>query len=360
MGRASLLNLVDRVHQAASQSNWQGLLGALSDAFDGTAVAVVPELRDAGFSPLYGAPLSTGIPEDRRAPASPIIDRLWHMPRNNISVVQRFDDPSWPEMCAFSSKYFSDGIFYRTMHALLEHAGSPGTLFGIARSRGKPQFTAQDIALMEAILPHIATVATVFNSTSRGLFDPEDNLGYATFYLDRSSVPVGLNGVARRMLIAGDVVRISHARLELVSNPGALRTAMGAASSGALERRTVSLSVASESGLLHSATLSAPAFGIPNGGVAKLMIDDPVSFARIDREALYRQYGLTGAESRLPDRRDARFAASRSAMRSTDDDRLPRRWHSGITMGSRCNSWCRRNSGPPPSPPLARSGPPNC
>lgn len=300
MKTVALFDLIHGMHQLACDGSWQQLLDSLAVAFDTRTVALVPDFRDMGSGALTGTHLATGIPEGRAAPSSPIIRRLWKSPRNEVSVVQRFDDPSWPEMNQYYLKYFPDGQYYRSMQVLIDRGRSASTLFFVSRSASDPVFGQSEIDTLHGIIPHISTIASVYERYSRER-DLEGELGYAVFYIDHARRLIDCNALALRMLGARDVVDLVDGHLQLGDASRLLRTALtsqGEAPEPAM--RTSSMLVTGTSGLIYLATVSAPAgSAFPGRGVAKLTIEDTTSFAQSDRTELHRQFRLTKTEAKV-------------------------------------------------------------
>jgi DNA-binding CsgD family transcriptional regulator/PAS domain-containing protein len=219
-----------------------------------------------------------------------------------------------------SDRHFEDTAFYneivrpangfRSLNAALRGPGTCATLIGFCRPRTADEFDAQDAALLQELLPHIATTLElsirlrVAEDTTRSFRALVDAVEFGIVLVDAAAHPHFINRRAAHLLAQRDGLAITSAGFTATAPAKAaeLRETVAEVARQPVNSRTRRLCVARRSlgsplllSVLPVSPYDGPAF-MP-AARAVIFIAEPGVQARIDPEFLAESFRLTRREA---------------------------------------------------------------
>ncbi|NOT27980.1 MAG: helix-turn-helix transcriptional regulator [Acidobacteria bacterium] len=320
--RDRLLTLIASLYEApGSLDRWQMFLQSLAVSLDGTAASFISHdlvaqrgsvaltLADPSatreyldhwiaMDPWAHSPKARALTEGRVVVGEEIVSR------SELRRTAFFND--------FSSRY---GIG-QSIVSILE--SGPGALSGLSINRSDTcrPFDGGDVALLEALMPHLRRalqlhrrIATA-EAISEDLTGVLDSATRAVFLVDEAGRVTWMNRVAERLIATRDGLVVDEGALRAVrgADAGRLRTLLAecidtSAGNGIGPGGAVLLG--RPSGRRPLMALVAPLtrrlafFANPHAPVAVVVVSDPESVTVPDEATLRELFGLTPAEARL-------------------------------------------------------------
>lgn len=325
---ARVLPLLERIYDAALDANaWNAFLAALSQQLGGPAAVLALELPDAShvdFAPqtsVYLHGLATEFTEifdrhyARGLPWGTFVDL--ETARGFVFTSDRFPDAKLGATDFYRDYMQPQGLAAEGPIAHVIHGREPGHVSGIAlyRREGGRAFCAEDLALCDKLVPHLARGYAIHCELGgalrkrTALASIVDRLPIGVVLLDSRQRAVMVNRSAERIGNLDDGLRIdaSGMRARDAKSQALLRKLVAHAieaglKSGISERSFLSIPRASGGRpfVLMATSLLDPECSAAHRDIAAcVFISDPNAREICPPEVLELLYSLTGAEAEL-------------------------------------------------------------
>jgi DNA-binding CsgD family transcriptional regulator len=315
-----LQELIDLAYAAAlDPTGWDRLLSALCATLESKSAALVTYVFSTGAAQLHAAvgadPALLPLYE-HYSPKNPFMPTVAHLAHAGFigHSLEHVPDATLRKTEYFN-EYMRRADYHHNLALCLAREGASATMIYPVRAIGRPQFSAADLRLCRALMPHLQRALAIHRRLAEaGVLHTAataalDQLTLGVFVLDRHGHVVFANGSGRAMGAANDGVTIERDGL------GASRASDGAK----LRRAIAQASGGSEPGSTrtgHALRIGRPSlrrdlevFVVPVEAEASVLLDlrqpaavvfvaDPERKVDAWDAVLARLYGLTPAEAK--------------------------------------------------------------
>lgn len=222
MGEERLLEIVDRLYACVdAPENWEAALGAVGEALGGDCALIetidlatgehrivhswrLPPAHEVRYLVEYAA-LSPRLPFGRRQPLGAL-----GYDYQILDETAMARDPFYAEFLPqLGIRYFASGVLHQDERRF--------SAFSVQRAKRRGHVETRELKLLDALIPHIRQAFDLSlrleQAAGQALADTLDHLGDAVLLVGDGGRVLVANASARRLLEAGDGVRLSGGRL---------------------------------------------------------------------------------------------------------------------------------------------------
>ncbi len=284
---------------------WESFLEALADWLQADFATLIIAARGR---PLPGTFVSPGADPARVAE---YMERLFaqdpfrDLPDGRVTSFAEFLAQREPEQLAEYREYLALAGGEQVLAVDLRFPNRFEARFRLTRRSERDNFTAQDRARLQELVPHLRTAVELFERLEFARAEHSvyrsatDGLGLALLVLDRELRPVSANHLAERLLSEGEGVRLAGGKLRFAAAEAGLRLAELLDGGAALGIARFRIARPEHGDLVVTArAIDLPATHSGAGALA-LFLARPWDERLQDPETISALLGVTPAEGRL-------------------------------------------------------------